>query len=72
MYKVTYVDFKHYPHVVLELKNISNRETKYWCYSELHYEEQCWQLEVKSLKGCTLSGLPQNGGWIDKKTITRL
>ena len=72
MYKVTNVDSFHYPHVVLELQDTTTGETKYWCYSELHYEEQCWQLEVKSLKGCTLSGLPQNGGWIDKKTITLL
>lgn len=74
MYKVTNVDSSHYPYVVLELLNTATGETKYWYYSTIHYEELYWQLDVNLLVGCTLSlsCLPRNGGWIDKKDITFL
>lgn len=69
MYKVTGVDISHYPHAVLEILNTATGETKYWRYTALNYEEHCSQLEVNTLEGYTLSGLPRNGGWIDEKDL---
>lgn len=68
MYKIIDI-IDRYPHVVLQLVDITNGDKRYWCLSELHAEELCKEYHTRRLKGILLDHLPKNGGWITKRTI---
>lgn len=68
MYKI--IDtIDRYPHIVLQLVDITTGNKRYWCFSTLHAEDLCEEYHVRRLKGILLDHLPNNGGWITKKTI---
>lgn len=68
MYKITDT-IDRYPHVVLQLKDITTGYVRYWCFSVLHAEELCKDYHVRTLKGVLLDRIPHNGGWIKKEDI---
>lgn len=68
MYKI--IDtIDRYPHVVLQLVDITTGNKRYWCLSVLHAEDLCKQYHVKSLRGVILDSLPKDGGWIITRDI---
>lgn len=68
MYKI--IDtINRYPHVVLQLVEITTGDKRYWFFSTLHADDLCKQYHVKSLRGVLLDSLPKDGGWIIKSAI---
>ncbi len=71
MYKITRT-IDRYPHVVMELVNITTGEKLYWALGSYQAELLCAEYHVKYLKGVILDELPQNGGWFDYNNINRI
>lgn len=71
MYKIIRT-IDRYPHVVMEIVNITTGEKLYWALGSYQAELLCAEYHVTNLKGVLLDELPQNGGWFDINDINKL
>ena len=71
MYKVLDI-IDRYPHVVLQLVDITNGNKRYWCFSELHAQDLCEEYHTQHLRGVLLDNIPSNGGWITRRDINEI
>lgn len=71
MYKIIRT-IDRYPHVVMEMVNITTGEKLYWALGSYQAELLCAEYHVKDLKGVILDEIPQNGGLFNYKDINRI
>lgn len=71
MYKIIRT-IDRYPHVVMEMVNITTGERFYWALGSYQAELLCAEYHVKDLKGVLLDELPKNGGLFDYNDINKI
>ncbi len=71
MYKIKRT-IDRYPHVVMEMVNITTGERFYWALGSYQAELLCAEYHVTELKGVILDELPQNGGLFDYNDINKI
>lgn len=71
MYKIIRT-IDRYPHVVMELVDITTGEKFYWALGAYQAELLCADYHVTELNGVILDELPHNGGLFDYNDINRI
>lgn len=71
MYKIIRT-IDRYPHVVMEMVNITTGERFYWALGSYQEELLCKEYHVKDLKVVLLDELPKNGGLFDYNDINKI
>lgn len=71
MYKIIRT-IDRYPHVVMEMVNITTGERFYLALGSYQAELLCEEYHVKDLEGVLLDELPKNGGLFDYNDINKI